>query len=1242
MRYLNKIIFINSASIEYAEIELPGNTNIAGVSGTGKTSIMRAICYFYTADQRNLGIDLESNQKPFHEHYFPCSNSHIVYEVKNNDSAFCVILTYSNSIKNIQYGFIDAPYNQAWVYNMATGVSPSSWSEITKNIDDNIDRTCIQRNSEYRQILWGCHPERKYKKYMLTECKGYENLTKSIRNIFLNTHVFNVEGLKKNIVYSLSSNSEFEENSSDDLTSINLSVLRNLISDAKKDFADMKLWQQIISSENSEIKSQAENIVKLFYNHKEGSDRMFNSLCELKYALDNSKKQIPLLEDNLKIQMSKIEQLTKEISDIYSRKDQELNSIMMEQGAIADRLSHIVQLKQKYSHIDETVKKVSEKPTLTNLLQTKQSSLAVLKNKNQKLEDSYSSIFLNLDAAKLKTREEIYSFIEKEKELCEQNCQKNNQDQAREEEKLHSSFMADITDVENSLKKIEDIRTSLSKNIGRTEAKVFYQEEIENLNKENSSLHQSLTAISYNIQKIEDILKGVREEYTLEEDKIKTTSEALIKDKKKNIADNNIKIEDINKKLSDYDNSLYSWLQDNKKGWRATIGKVISTNLLYKSDLNPKIDDTANTNAIFGVCLDVDKIDTDTLTPENLNKERVMLLSLNSSLEKEIQEEIRKRDASILLTREEFNKKYNDLKKRQAKLNLDKDSVSKNISNIEKLIVEKQTSALKDKETELNKLNLQLEEYETQKRSLEQKKQQLQKDNTSSIKNIKEKYNSKNKDLRISLSSLIKKKEKELYDFEASIEAQRKEYLDKKNKELSGIGVDVNYLSNLEREIANLQRQIEGLSAEERRLAVYYNEKAQYLDKETEIREKEVSLKKKVSTIEKDYCEKISAKKNLKAAAENKATETKGQIDILKNGLIEYQKQKTVFEEKMSLNGIIEGKETSLSIGVLIQNYTNDDNNTHNYIHLLRKEVRSFSGKFNNKRKFDLPEYLDDDPDFLNYAKLLDRIMSERVIERTLQGEKDKYLRTMQWIRLELERLSPKLKRIESTINNIDKTFASVHLPAVIQEIRLKYIQNTDNLYTCMNKISEFIRDNGDKLSLPEVSFWNISQKENEKLAQQTEDLLFELIDNMPPVPQTVSDDKFSLEDMFTIKFKITENGNSTPWLSDIPKTTGSNGTSIMVKLFLNVMLINISKIAAKTKDDCFIHCMMDESLTISPGYMREVLDFCTDKGIYMVLGSTLTADPVAFRRNYELFKDSEGHTNVQLLTFQSDLINEI
>ena len=108
MKHLNKIIFINSASMRYEELELDGNIHLSGYSGAGKTSVERAILYFFTADQRNLGIDLNS-QKTFIQYYFASADSHIVYEVKKDDGAFCVILT--NYENRIQYAFVDSPFH---------------------------------------------------------------------------------------------------------------------------------------------------------------------------------------------------------------------------------------------------------------------------------------------------------------------------------------------------------------------------------------------------------------------------------------------------------------------------------------------------------------------------------------------------------------------------------------------------------------------------------------------------------------------------------------------------------------------------------------------------------------------------------------------------------------------------------------------------------------------------------------------------------------------------------------------------------------------------------------------------------------------------------------------------------------------------------------------------------------------------------------------------------------------------
>lgn len=45
MKYLNKIIFVNSANISYAEISVDGNVHFTGTQGVGKSTILRALLF---------------------------------------------------------------------------------------------------------------------------------------------------------------------------------------------------------------------------------------------------------------------------------------------------------------------------------------------------------------------------------------------------------------------------------------------------------------------------------------------------------------------------------------------------------------------------------------------------------------------------------------------------------------------------------------------------------------------------------------------------------------------------------------------------------------------------------------------------------------------------------------------------------------------------------------------------------------------------------------------------------------------------------------------------------------------------------------------------------------------------------------------------------------------------------------------------------------------------------------------
>ena len=129
MRYLNKIIFLNSAHIPYAEVKLDGNVHFIGTQGVGKSTLLRALLFFYNADKLRLGIPKE--KKSFDAFYFPYPNSYIVYEVMRENGAYCVL-----ALKNqgrVMFRFIDAPFDSKWFIDERKQVY-GEWSQIREQV----------------------------------------------------------------------------------------------------------------------------------------------------------------------------------------------------------------------------------------------------------------------------------------------------------------------------------------------------------------------------------------------------------------------------------------------------------------------------------------------------------------------------------------------------------------------------------------------------------------------------------------------------------------------------------------------------------------------------------------------------------------------------------------------------------------------------------------------------------------------------------------------------------------------------------------------------------------------------------------------------------------------------------------------------------------------------------------------------------------------------------------------------
>ena len=127
------------------------------------------------------------------------------------------------------------------------------------------------------------------------------------------------------------------------------------------------------------------------------------------------------------------------------------------------------------------------------------------------------------------------------------------------------------------------------------------------------------------------------------------------------------------------------------------------------------------------------------------------------------------------------------------------------------------------------------------------------------------------------------------------------------------------------------------------------------------------------------------------------------------------------------------------------------------------------------------------------------------------------------------------------------------------------------------------------------------------------------------------------LTDTFKLEFRITENDNDTGWVEKI-SNVGSDGTDILVKAMVNIMLINVFKEKASHKFGEFrLHCMMDEIGKLHPNNVAGILKFANDRDILLINGSPTEQDALSYKHIYKLEKDGDSFTRIRRVITQFD-----
>ena len=346
MRYLSKVILINSAggAVPYAEVNLNGNVHLTGTQGVGKSTLLRTVLFFYNADSRKLGIS--TSKKRYAAYYFPHHNSYIIYEVTTEHRAYCILSFKPQNQNGVAYRFIDTAYEDSYFIN--ENEQAMDWDGIRKRLDQEQVRysNIVSSYTDYKNILYGGgrNVDRRFRDYALFSSKNYENVPRTISNVFLNDKL-DARFMKETIIRSLS----------DSETSIRLNTYASHLKDFEDQINDIRLWTDTNKKGQNRLRQQAAGIQETYLAIESQQKRLYDTASQLGYALHIIQKEKPILENRQQKLATQKEEAEKQRNEHLQQYNEEKSRIDKEMGSVEAKLKTSKQKRELYDKkgIDE-------------------------------------------------------------------------------------------------------------------------------------------------------------------------------------------------------------------------------------------------------------------------------------------------------------------------------------------------------------------------------------------------------------------------------------------------------------------------------------------------------------------------------------------------------------------------------------------------------------------------------------------------------------------------------------------------------------------------------------------------------------------------------------------------------------------------------------------------------------------------------------------------------------------------
>ena len=1201
MKYLNKIIFINSANIPYAEISVDGNVHFTGTQGVGKSTVLRALLFFYNGDKHRLGI--QQGQKSFDEFYFRQSNSHILYEVMRDNGAYTILVSRYQG--RASWRFIDAPYQREWLIDDDKQVL-SDWVKIRERIDKNVAVSArIDSGVMFKDIIFGNTHDHKYTRYALVQSAHYQNIPRSIQNVFLNTKL-DADFVKNTIIQSMA----------DEDLPIDLQTYRRLVTDFECEYDEIDCWFRQTRDGNYPVRQQALKIAEQGRKIVALDQQLSDVWHKLNHAVAESEQQIPLLEAEAAEVKTDIEKERNREKELTAEYDKEKDTLNQELGAKKSKLKEIAQARKDFEAMgiedklalagrEDAIKQeaASKQTLLDDLLKTHASIEEKYNIARGKLENACQAFENNQKEAYNKKQSELQT---ERKRFEDERTKNRNQimdafnSWRHESDERLQMLLAEQHRADNALKELRQWHPM-------AEETRQVKEQLQQLALDEKENAAQQTAVKSQIAQI-------TAEYEMKEAELKQMSSREQERLEGSRAQQREQIAKIDGLLAHLDGSLYHWLCENAEDWEDTIGKVVDEErILYAQGLEPQLG--AASDGLFGIKLNLDNIDFVHRTPDEYRAEK-------NALEGQMQQ-INRQLTQLPVTLQEdiskLGKKYatqlNPLRQKATLLKVEEEQIPVKRQNLQnqqhKLEMEEQELVTKEKETRDRAFNVALLKVQAEKDKRENKEVK----NKKELKDLDTAYNKSTKALDEELRLFKEAQALEASARNKEFAAQKIQLDEQQRAELAGKGVDVNLLEQYRKALEELKTLLTRIDNERPIVIRHHDAEQNLFAKEPEFKKTIRDIERQLAMMRQRYEDKRTRIEKKRQELEERQKAVLKSLTHRREGLNLYHQ--VVENEHLVPDTFLSDDKTTTThqdCQQLLSQLRGTVNQKRESIDKLKEIVVNFNRNFKPQNAFHFNTMPVTDNDYLQIAVDLQDFMDNNKIEEFRRRTSEHYKDILGRISTEIGALMKRRSDVDGVILDINRDFVEKNFAGVIKSIELRANESSDKLMQLLMSIHDYTVENS--LSFGELNLFSSGNRDevNRKVVDYLKSLSHQL-QNEPNRPTV------SLGDAFRLQFRVKENDNDTNWVERI-NNVGSDGTDILVKAMVNIMLINVfKKKAARKSGDFIVHCMMDEIGRLHPNNIKGILQFANSRNIYLINSSPTSYNPYDYRYTYLLSK---------------------